>query len=131
MKAVANELEGVKLIILSGSEVSKNGIENALGEIRDAFNRARENAPCIIFIDEIDALLSSRGRASEFSVQVVSEFLQQLDGIRTSSGIVLVGVTNRPDTLDTAVIRPGRIDKFIFVPPPSAAECPVCGLLFP
>ncbi len=122
MKAVANELEGVKLLVLSGSEVSKNGVENALGEIRDVFNRARENTPCIIFIDEIDALMSSRDKASEFSVQVVSEFLQQLDGIRGSSGVVLVGVTNRPDMLDSAIIRPGRIDKFIFVPPPRAQD---------
>jgi len=122
MKAVTNEIEDVKLIILSGSDIAKNGIENALNEISEAFNRARDNAPCIIFIDEIDSLLPSRNDSSEFAVHMTSEFLQQLDGIKTSSGVVLVGSTNRPDKIDAAVLRPGRIDKFIFVPPPNAND---------
>ncbi len=120
IRAVAAELEDVKLIVVSGSEIAKNGLENALVEIKDVFNRARENAPSIIFIDEMDALLPNRENSSEFAVHMTSEFLQQLDGIRSSNGIVLVGATNRPDHLDPAVLRPGRIDKFIFVPPPNS-----------
>ena len=122
MKAVANELEDSRLIILSGSEISKNGLENALTEIRDVFNRARENAPTIIFVDEMDSMLPERSNASELSIHIISEFLQQLDGIKNSNGIVFVGATNRPDKIDQAVLRPGRIDKFIFVPPPSGKD---------
>ncbi len=122
IRAVANELDGVKLITLSGAEISKNGFENALATIREAFNRARENAPCIIFIDEIDALLPSRSDSGQLYIQITSEFLQELDGMKDASGIVMVGATNRPDMLDTAIIRPGRVDKFIFVPPPGSQD---------
>ena len=122
IRAVAGELEDVKLIVVSGSEIAKNGLENALSEIRDIFNRARENTPAIIFIDEMDALLPSREGSSEFAVHMTSEFLQQLDGIKSSNGIVLVGATNRPDHIDPAILRPGRIDKFIFVSPPNSSD---------
>ncbi len=122
MKAVANELEGVRLLIISGSDISKNGLDNALGQIRETFNSARENAPCIVFIDEMDALLPSRSGSSELAVHMTSEFLQQLDGIKSSNGVVIVGATNRPDKLDPAILRPGRMDKFIFVAPPNADE---------
>ena len=122
MKAVANELEGVRLLIISGSDISKNGLDNALGQIRETFNSARENAPCIVFIDEMDALLPSRSGSSELAVHMTSEFLQQLDGIKSSNGVVIVGATNRPDKLDPAILRPGRMDKFIFVAPPNADD---------
>ena len=122
IKAVASELDGVKLIIISGSDIAKNGLENALSEIRETFNRAKENTPSIIFIDEMDSLLPSRNDSSEFSVHMTSEFLQQLDGIRSASGIVLVGATNRPDHIDQAILRPGRIDRFIFVHPPNLED---------
>ncbi len=122
MKAVSNELEDVKLIILSGSEISKNGTENALSEIKEAFNSARENSPCVIFIDEIDSMLPSRSSSSESAIHITSEFLQQIDGIKNSNGIVLVGATNRPDKIDDAILRPGRFDKFIFVGPPNKKD---------
>ena len=122
IRGVASELEDVKLIVVSGADIAKNGLENALTEIRDIFNRARENTPSIIFMDEMDALLPSRNTSSEFAVHMTSEFLQQLDGIKRSHGIVFVGATNRPDSIDPAIIRPGRIDKFIFVSPPNVTE---------
>ncbi len=122
MKAVANELDDVPLITISGAEVAKNGLENALKAVKESFNRARDNSPSIIFIDEIDALLPNRNDASELAVQVTSEFLQQIDGIKHSGGIVLVGSTNRPDALDPALLRPGRMDKYIFVPPPGKSD---------
>ena len=122
MKAVANELEDSRLIIMSGSEIAKNGLENALTEIREVFNRARENVPAIIFVDEMDSMLPERSHASELSIHIISEFLQQLDGIKNSNGIVFVGATNRPDKIDQAVLRPGRMDKFIFVPPPNGKD---------
>ncbi len=122
MKAIANELEDVTFITLQGSDVAKNGFENALNVIKDAFNRARENAPSVIFIDEIDALLPSRNDSSEIATHITSEFLQQIDGIKGSNNIVIVGSTNRPDMLEPAFLRPGRIDKFIFVPPPKKQE---------
>lgn len=122
MKAVASELEGVNLITISGSDVAKNGLENALKTIKETFDRARENSPSILFMDELDALLPNRNEASELAVQVISEFLQQMDGIRNTGNVVLVGSTNRPDVIDPAILRPGRIDKFIFVPPPNREE---------
>lgn len=122
MKAVASQLDDVSLTVLSGSDVARNGLENSLSAVKDAFNRARENSPSIIFIDEMDALLPNRNDSSELAVHITSEFLQQIDGIRHSGDVVLVGATNRPDALDAAILRPGRIDKFIFVPPPGKAD---------
>ncbi len=118
MQAIAHELGDVHLVTMSGADVSKAGLERALITIRQTFDRAKENAPAILFIDEIDSLVASRENATQFNVQVTGEFLQELDGIRDSSGIVLVGTTNRPDALDAAILRSGRFDKLIFIPPP-------------
>ena len=119
MKAVANEVEGVSLITISGSDIAKGNLELTLAAIKGAFNRARENSPAIIFMDELDALLPDRDHATEYTIHITSEFLQQIDGLKSSGRIIFVGATNRPDILDQAVLRPGRIDKFIYVPPPS------------
>ncbi|MDE1851810.1 MAG: AAA family ATPase [Candidatus Micrarchaeota archaeon] len=118
MRAIANELGDVHMVILSGADVSRLGLERAVFTVKETFNRAKENAPAIVFIDEIDALLPGRDSASELGVGIVGEFLQEFDGIKPSSGIVVVGVTNRPDQLDSAMLRGGRFDRLIFVAPP-------------
>ncbi|MDE1823227.1 MAG: AAA family ATPase, partial [Candidatus Micrarchaeota archaeon] len=118
MRAIANELGDVHMVILSGADISRLGLERAVFTIKETFNRAKENSPAIIFIDEIDALLPGRDSASELGVGIVGEFLQEFDGIKPSSGIVVIGVTNRPDQLDSAMLRGGRFDRMIFVPPP-------------
>lgn len=122
MRAIANEIEDVTLITLSGVDVSKKGIESSLQIINETFLRAKENQPSVIFIDEIDAMLPERENASELSLQITSEFLQNLDGMRRAGNVILVGATNRPDKMDPAILRPGRFDRLIFVGPPSASD---------
>ncbi|MDE1855651.1 MAG: AAA family ATPase [Candidatus Micrarchaeota archaeon] len=122
MRAVVSEMGDVHLVTLSGAEISKYGPERAIEAIRQTFDRAKENAPAIIFIDEIDAVVPARDTASEKGMQFTGEFLEELDGLKSEFNIVLVGATNRPDMLDTALLRPGRIDKIIYTAPPNAEE---------
>ena len=122
MKAVLSQISDVKMITLSGAELSEGGYEQYLSKIKETFDRARENVPCIIFIDEIDAVTPSRDKSSEFASQVISQFLQEMDGIKSSKGIVVVGATNFPDRIDTALLRGGRFEKLIFVHPPSSED---------
>lgn len=122
MRAVTNELGDVHLVTMSGGEISKYGPERAIESIRQTFDRAKENSPAIVFIDEIDAVVPARDQASEKGVQFTGEFLEELDGIKSQYNIVLVATTNRPDMLDAALLRPGRIDKIIYIPPPNQAD---------
>ncbi len=122
MRAVANDIKGVTMLELSGSDISEAGVEKATATIDEVFNRAKENAPAVIFIDEIDGVIPKREGASELGVQITSEILRQLDGIRQLSSVVVIGATNRPEMLDTAILRPGRFDKLIFVKPPIAPQ---------
>ncbi|MDE1761982.1 MAG: AAA family ATPase [Candidatus Micrarchaeota archaeon] len=119
MRAVANEMGDVRLMTLSGSEISKFGPERAVESIKQTFDRAKENAPSIVFVDEIDAIVPSRDTATERGVQFTGEFLEQLDGIKSATNIVVVGSTNRPDALDPALLRPGRFDRIIYIGPPN------------
>ncbi len=118
MRAVAGQISDVKMIVLSGADLTEGGYEQYLAKVKEAFDRARENAPSIIFIDEIDAITPNRKTASEFSSQVISQFLQEMDGIKSSKGIVIVGATNLPERIDPALLRGGRFEKLIFIPPP-------------
>lgn len=122
MKATKTDLGGVAMLELSGSEIAEEGIERANATIKETFDRAKENAPSVIFIDEIDGLVPSRDGASEISVQITSEVLKEIDGIKQLHNVVVIGATNRPDNLDPAMLRPGRFDKLIFVKPPTAAN---------
>ncbi len=119
LQAIANELGEVHVLTVSGYDLSKYGIERASASIKEIFDRARENAPAIIFVDEIDAIMPARDQASETSIQLTGEFLQEFDKISKSSGVVVVAATNRPDTLDPAVLRAGRFDKLVYTPPPN------------
>jgi len=118
MKAAANEIK-VNFFTISGSQTMKLGKEKAVLVIREVFNRAKENAPSIIFIDEVDAIIPRRERVSEDEIMVITEFLTQLDGIKDLEDVVLVGATNRPNDIDPAMLRPGRFDRIVFVPLPS------------
>ena len=122
MRAVANDIGSVKFISADGVEIMREGPENAISEIKKVFDRAKENAPSILFIDEIDTLVPSRENASEGGTMVAGEFLQQMDGIGKSYNIVLVAATNRPDALDPAMLRPGRFDRLVYIPPPNAGD---------
>ncbi len=120
MQAVANEIGKVKIVNISGSDLIKSGPDKIILSIKKAFDRARENAPAIIFVDEIDSLVSSREKGSEEAAKVTGEFLQQMDGLGTKYNIVVVASTNFPENLDYALLRPGRFDKIIYIPPPDA-----------
>lgn len=116
-KALAKE-SGVPFYATSGSEFVEMIVGVGAGRVRSMFAMAKEHAPCIIFIDEIDAL-GKRGSNSNFShdekEQTLNQMLVEMDGISSNAGIIVVGATNRPEMLDPALLRPGRIDRQIRV----------------
>jgi len=123
-KAVANEA-GVPVFGISGSEFVEMFVGVGASRIRDLFGEAKKNAPCIIFVDEIDALLLVRGPeigggARGEQNQTVNQFLAETDGIESGQGIVIIGATNRLDMIDPAAIRAGRFDKKIEISWPDA-----------
>ncbi|XP_077341456.1 peroxisomal ATPase PEX6-like isoform X1 [Lithobates pipiens] len=86
--------------------------------VRDVFSRARAAAPCIIFFDELDSLAPNRGRSGDSGGvmdRVVSQLLAEMDGLHSSNDVFVIGATNRPDLLDSALLRPGRFDKLVYV----------------
>ncbi|MFP3949842.1 MAG: AAA family ATPase [Candidatus Micrarchaeia archaeon] len=114
VKAASNELD-ISFLTISGAQLMQKGYAHATNVIKETFNRARENPPAVIFVDEMETFAPSRGRGRN---DVVGQFLVEMDGIKGSEGVLVVGATNRPDILDKAILRPGRFDKVIYVPPP-------------
>ncbi|MFH1222088.1 MAG: AAA family ATPase [Candidatus Micrarchaeota archaeon] len=117
VRAAANELN-VSFQTLSGADLSKEGPFKATGIIKEAFNRAKENTPAILFVDEIETFAPARGMSSS---EVVGQFLTEMDGTRELKGVVVIGATNMPELVDKALLRPGRFDKIFYIPPPDAA----------
>jgi SpoVK/Ycf46/Vps4 family AAA+-type ATPase len=122
MRAVRHELNDVTMFELSGPDLLASGTDKATETIKELFNKARENQPSIIFIDEIEGIIPNRAEASELSTQITVEMLTQLDGMKKLSGVVIIAATNSPERLDPAILRPGRFDKIIFVRPPNKTE---------
>ncbi len=118
-KAVANESEA-NFISVKGPEVLSKWVGESEKAVREIFQRAREAAPCIIFFDELDAIAPRRGLHTDSGVtdRIVNQLLTEMDGIQILKDVVVIGATNRPDILDPALLRPGRFDRVIFVPPP-------------
>ncbi|MCX8167138.1 MAG: AAA family ATPase, partial [Candidatus Micrarchaeota archaeon] len=114
VKAAANELNA-KFLYASCAEISKNGITYMASAIKDLFTRARENAPAIVFLDELEAIAATRDLGLSPSV---SQLLTELDGIRELKNVVVIGATNVPEMIDRALLRPGRFDRVILIPPP-------------
>jgi cell division protease FtsH len=121
-KAIAGEAN-VPFISVSGSDFVEMFVGVGAARVRDLFETARKHAPCIIFIDELDALGRARGAGfigggNEEREQTLNQLLVEMDGFDSSTGIVVIGATNRPDILDRALLRPGRFDRQIYVPKP-------------
>jgi len=124
-KAVAGEA-GVPFFSLSGSDFVEMFVGVGAARVRDLFKQAKEKAPAIIFIDEIDAIGRTRGRgqmpgANDERENTLNSLLVEMDGFSTDSGVIILGATNRPDVLDSALLRPGRFDRQITIDKPDIA----------
>ncbi|MCL2755687.1 MAG: ATP-dependent zinc metalloprotease FtsH [Firmicutes bacterium] len=123
-KAIAGEA-GVPFFSISGSDFSEMLVGVGPSRMRDLFEQAKANAPCIIFIDEIDSIARMRGvgisGAAEENEQTLNQLLVQMDGFTKSEGVIVLAATNRPDVLDQALLRPGRFDRQIVVQMPDVA----------
>jgi transitional endoplasmic reticulum ATPase len=121
-KAVANESK-VNFISVKGPELLSKWVGESEKGVREIFRKARQASPSIIFFDEVDALVPKRGTymgSSHVTESVVSQILTELDGLEELKDVTVIGATNRPDMLDPALIRPGRMERHIYVPPPDA-----------
>jgi SpoVK/Ycf46/Vps4 family AAA+-type ATPase len=117
-KAVATE-SGANFIAVKGPELLSKFFGESEKRVRDLFKKAKQVAPCIIFFDEIDALAPRRGIGMhEASERIVAQLLTEISGIEEVKNVVLIAATNRPELVDPALLRPGRLDKLIFIPPP-------------
>jgi transitional endoplasmic reticulum ATPase len=119
-KAVANESES-NFISVKGPELLNKFVGESEKGVREIFSKARQNAPTVIFFDEIDAIATERGRNSGdsgVSERVVSQLLTELDGLEALEDVVVIATTNRPDLIDSALLRPGRLDRHVHVPVP-------------
>ncbi|MBD2485680.1 ATP-dependent zinc metalloprotease FtsH [Planktothrix sp. FACHB-1365] len=121
-KAIAGEA-GVPFFSISGSEFVEMFVGVGASRVRDLFRKAKENAPCLIFIDEIDAVGRQRGAGigggNDEREQTLNQLLTEMDGFEGNTGIIVIAATNRPDVLDAALLRPGRFDRQVMVDLPS------------
>ena len=120
-KAIAGEA-GVPFFSISGSEFVEMFVGVGASRVRDLFKKAKDNAPCIIFIDEIDAVGRQRGAGigggNDEREQTLNQLLTEMDGFEGNTGIIIIAATNRPDVLDSALLRPGRFDRQVTVDAP-------------
>ncbi|MEX0269850.1 ATP-dependent zinc metalloprotease FtsH2 [Leptolyngbyaceae cyanobacterium UHCC 1019] len=120
-KAIAGEA-GVPFFSISGSEFVEMFVGVGASRVRDLFKKAKENAPCIVFIDEIDAVGRQRGAGigggNDEREQTLNQLLTEMDGFEGNTGVIIIAATNRPDVLDSALLRPGRFDRQIQVDVP-------------
>jgi transitional endoplasmic reticulum ATPase len=122
-KGIASKRQ-LNFISIKGPELLSKGVGDSEKHVREAFRKARQSAPCIIFFDEIDALFPKRGTVADnthVTESVLSQFLTELDGIEELKEVFVIGATNRPDLLDPALLRPGRLEKHLYIPPPDEA----------
>jgi len=123
-KAVANECQA-NFISVKGPELLSMWFGESESNIRDIFDKARAAAPCVVFLDELDSIAKSRGGsvgdAGGASDRVVNMLLTELDGMNVKKNVFIIGATNRPEQLDSALCRPGRLDTLVYVPLPDEA----------
>jgi transitional endoplasmic reticulum ATPase len=119
-KAAANESEA-NYISIKGPELLSKWVGESEKGVREVFRKARQAAPCIIFFDEIDAIAPRRGGDfgdTHVTERLISQLLTELDGLEILTNVIVIGATNRPDIIDPALLRPGRFDRLLYVPPP-------------
>ncbi|MCW1429733.1 ATP-dependent zinc metalloprotease FtsH [Novosphingobium sp. JCM 18896] len=120
-RAIAGEA-GVPFFTISGSDFVEMFVGVGASRVRDMFDQAKKNAPCIVFIDEIDAVGRHRGHglgnSNDEREQTLNQLLVEMDGFEANEGIIIIAATNRPDVLDPALLRPGRFDRQVVVPVP-------------
>ena len=119
-KATAHESEA-NFISIKGPELLSKWVGESEKGVREVFRKARQAAPCVIFFDEIDAIAPTRGGNfgdSHVTERVISQLLTELDGLEILTNVIVIGATNRPDIIDVALLRPGRFDRLLYVPPP-------------
>lgn len=118
-KAAANESEA-NFISIKGPELLSKWVGESEKGVREVFRKCRQAAPCIIFFDEMDAIAPIRGNNGDSHVteRVISQLLTELDGLEILTNVIVIAATNRPDIIDPALLRPGRFDRLLYVPPP-------------
>ena len=120
-KAVANECKA-NFISVKGPELLTMWFGESEANVRELFDKARQASPCVIFFDEMDSIAKARGGggagASEAGDRVINQILTEIDGVGARKSVFVIGATNRPDILDPAVMRPGRLDQLIYIPLP-------------
>ena len=124
-RAIAGEAN-VPFFTISGSDFVEMFVGVGASRVRDMFEQGKKNAPCIIFIDEIDAVGRHRGAGlgggHDEREQTLNQLLVEMDGFEANEGVILIAATNRPDVLDPALLRPGRFDRQVVVPNPDVAR---------
>ncbi|WP_239679275.1 AAA family ATPase [Natronosporangium hydrolyticum] len=121
VKAIAGTGKA-NVLSVKGAELLTKWVGESERAVRELFRRAREAAPTLVFLDEVDALAPVRGQASDGGTtdRVVAALLTELDGVEALRNVVVIGATNRPDLVDPALLRPGRLERLVYVPPPDA-----------
>jgi len=121
VKAIAGSGQ-CNVLSVKGAELLNKWVGESERAVRELFRRAREAAPTLVFLDEVDALAPTRGQSTDGGTtdRVVASLLTELDGVESLRNVIVVGATNRPDLIDPALLRPGRLERLVFVPPPDA-----------
>ena len=123
-KAIANEVKS-NFISVKGPELLSMWFGESESNVRELFNKARGAAPCILFFDEIDSIAKKRGGGSgggEAGDRIVNQILTEIDGVGAKKSVFCIAATNRPDMIDPALMRPGRLDQLVYLPLPDAAS---------
>jgi len=120
-KAVANECQA-NFISVKGPELLTMWFGESEANVRDVFEKARQAAPCVLFFDELDSIAQQRGGShgdgGGAADRVMNQLLTEMDGVGSKKNVFIIGATNRPDIIDTALMRPGRLDQLIYIPMP-------------
>jgi transitional endoplasmic reticulum ATPase len=121
VKAIAGTGKA-NVLSVKGAELLSKWVGDSERSVRELFRRARDAAPTLIFLDEVDALAPMRGQSTDGGTtdRVVAALLTELDGVEPLRNVVVIGATNRPDLIDSALLRPGRLERLVYVPPPDA-----------